>query len=162
MGKKCKQWTAASNATPPLPRPLSSLVHLPPAFIPPQYISIFCKACTDKQETNKTKFARIEAKEVTISKAVFNKSTSDELFVNNCTLNIVKATIKFPLTVDGKERKQLIQIKDIEICTEEAKINPQSLFLAAKKCTIASPNWALRSDKTRVIAEKIVIKPIVF
>ena len=82
--------------------------------------------------------------------------------MNNCTINIGKATIKFPLTVDGKVRKQVIKIKGIEICTEEAKINPQSLFLAAKKCTIASPNWTLTSDKTRVIAEKIVIKPIVF
>merc|ERR1712173_385770 len=30
-----------------------------------------------------TKFTRIEAKQVTISKAIFNKSTPDGLFVNN-------------------------------------------------------------------------------
>merc|ERR550519_113897 len=146
------------QCTPPSPSPLSSLVPPPPASIPPQYIPIFCKACIDKQETNKTKFARIEAKEVTISNAVFNKSTSDGLFVNNCTVNIEKATIKFYSTVNGKAKKQVIKIRDIEICTEDAKINPQSLFLAARKSTIASYNWKLTSDKTRIITEKIIIK----
>ena len=46
--------------------------------------------------------------------------------------------------------QKVIKIKDIEICAEEAKINPQSLFFAARKCTIASPNWTLTSDKTYI------------
>merc|ERR1712083_50540 len=144
----------------PLVRPISPFI--PPLSIPPVYIPIFCTACTDKQESHQAEFVRIETDKVTISKAVFDKSTPEGLFVKNCVVNIEKATIKFKSTVDEKVKKKVIRIKDITIHVEEAKVDPQSLLFAARKCSIASHDWTLISDKVRVVTDKIVIKPVAF
>ena len=116
----------------------------------------------DKQEVQQTTFATIEAELITISEAVFNKSTQEGLFVKNCVVNVEKATIKFKLDLKIKWKKQTIRIKNIKISSEEAKIEPQSLFFVAKKCFMTSNNCTLKSDRIRIITKKIVIKPVVF
>ena len=82
--------------------------------------------------------------------------------MNNCSVNIEKAKIRYKSIIGDKEINKSVKIKDIRISVETAKIEPQTLFFAAKKCFITSSNLALTADKIRIITDKIVIKPVVF
>ena len=82
--------------------------------------------------------------------------------MNNCSVNIEKAKLSYKSTIGDKETNKSIKIKDIRIIVENAKIEPQTLFFAAKKCFITSDNMALTADKIRIITDKIVIKPVEF
>ena len=82
--------------------------------------------------------------------------------MNNCIVNIEKATVKFN-TISGNETKRkFVKNVDIKLCVEKAKIEPEALFFTGRKCFITSNNMIVAADKIRVMADTIVIKPITF
>ena len=110
----------------------------------------------------KTKFARITAKKVTITKGQFMKTKKTALFLDGCILHIEKASIEFSCNTKRMKKTKMLENVDIEIRIKEAKIEPEKLVCSGQNGYIRSNNWALKvtADEIQIMAEKIVIKPM--